>query len=265
MNTSTRALLSVSALGVAVPGLRKQSAQILDDITFDLRPGEIIAILGANGAGKSTLIAALSGEIANHAGTIILDRRPLASWSLEALAARRALNATEPAAPFALSVADYVALGRPFDPTNANDVGAALAETHATQWAKRDVATLSSGEQTRVQIARSLYQLADAPGCIWLLDEPCAHLDLAQRQFVLALIARVAKTRQWSVVFSTHDPAEALQIADLALLLREGSTVAVGAAAEVINSLHLSACYGVSVTRGEAFVTPTQQIEPSKE
>ena len=120
------------------------------------------------------------------------------------------------------------------------------------------------GEQMRVQLARSLYQLADAPRCIWLLDEPCAHLDLAQRQFVLALIARVAKTRQWSVVFSTHDPAEALQIADQALLLRNGSAVAVGAAAEVINARDLSACYGVGVTRGEGFVTAAYPIEPSK-
>lgn len=254
-NTNTSALLSVNGLGVAVPAARKGSSQLLNDITFELRSGEIIAILGANGAGKSTLISALSGEIANHAGTISFDGRPLTSWSLESLAARRALNATEPPVPFALSVTDYVALGRPFDPTDVNDVSAALAETHATQWETRDVATLSSGEQTRVQLARSLYQLADVPGCIWLLDEPCAHLDLAQRQFVLTLIARIAKMRRWSVAFSTHDPAEALQIADQALLLREGRAVAFGAAAQVINPEQLSACYGVSVARGEGFVT----------
>ena len=247
--------MSVSALGVAVRTPGKGSSQLLNDISFELRAGEIIAILGANGAGKSTLIAALSGEIANHVGTISFDDRPLASWSLESLAARRALNAPEPTVPFSLSVADYVALGRPFDPPDAHEVGAALGETHATQWATRDVATLSSGELTRVQLARSLYQLANAPGCMWLLDEPCAHLDLGQRQLVLALIARVAKNRQWSVVFSTHDPAEALQIADLALLLRAGSVVAVGAAKQVINPGHLTACYGVSVSRGESFVT----------
>ena len=140
MNADRNALLWVAALGVEVRGSR-----LLHDITFDLRSGEIIALLGANGAGKSTLIAALAGEIGNHSGSINLDAKPLASWSLESLAARRALNATEPAVPFALSVTDYVALGRPFDATDVIAVTAALTETHATQWATRDIATLSSG------------------------------------------------------------------------------------------------------------------------
>ena len=249
MNTSRNSLLSVAGLGVAVRGSR-----LLRDISFEVRSSEIVALLGANGAGKSTLISALTGEIGDLSGSIRLDDKALSGWSLESLAARRALNATEPAVPFALSVADYVALGRPLDTVDAISVNAALTETHATQWATRDIATLSSGEQMRVQLARSLYQLGDMPRCVWLLDEPCAHLDLAQKQFVLALISRVAKQRQWGVVFSTHDPAEALQIADQALLLRAGEVVAMGAATEVINVDNLSRCYGVTVNRSIAFV-----------
>ena len=252
MNTERNPLLSVAALGVELHGSR-----LLHDITLEVRSGEIIALLGANGAGKSTLIAALAGEIANHSGDVTLDEKALADWSLESLAARRALNAIEPAVPFALSVADYVALGRPFDADDAMAVSTALRETHATQWATRDIATLSSGEQMRVQLARSLYQLGDTPRCIWLLDEPCAHLDLAQKQFVLSLIVRVAKQRQWGVIFSTHDPAEALQIADQALLLRAGSVVATGVATDIINAENLSRCYGVSVNRSIAFVGTT--------
>ena len=249
MNTERNPLLSVAALGVNV-----RDSRLLYDITFELRSSEIIALLGANGAGKSTLIAALAGEIGNHSGDITLDEKALADWSLESLATRRALNATEPAVPFALSVADYVALGRPFDAADAMAVNTALTETHATQWATRDIATLSSGEQMRVQLARSLYQLGDTPRCVWLLDEPCAHLDLAQKQFVLSLMARIAKQRQWGVIFSTHDPAEALQIADQALLLRAGGIVAIGAATDVINAENLSSCYGVTVSRSVAFV-----------
>ena len=140
MNTERNPLLSVAALGVNV-----RDSRLLYDITFELRSSEIIALLGANGAGKSTLIAALAGEIGNHSGDITLDEKALADWSLESLATRRALNATEPAVPFALSVADYVALGRPFDAADAMAVNTALTETHATQWATRDIATLSSG------------------------------------------------------------------------------------------------------------------------
>lgn len=249
MTPTATPLLSVSALGVSV-----QAARLLHDITFDLQAGEILALLGANGAGKSTLIAALAGETASHVGNVLFDGTAVAAWSLRALAERRALNVTERAVPFALRVADYVALGRPFDALDQRQVHAALAEADATQWVARDVSTLSSGEQTRVQLARSLYQLGDMPRCIWLLDEPCAHLDLAQKQHVLSLISRIAKARLWSVVFSTHDPAEALLIADYALLLRAGAMVVSGVAAEIINAENLSRCYGVAVNRSIAFV-----------
>ncbi|HPV24138.1 MAG TPA: ABC transporter ATP-binding protein, partial [Casimicrobium sp.] len=106
----------------------------------------------------------------------------------------------------------------------------------------------------RVQLARSLYQLGETPNALWLLDEPCAHLDLAQRSFVLTLLANVAKSHGWAIVFSTHDPAEALAISDKALLLRAGESVGYGATAETITESTLSQCYGVDVTRASAFV-----------
>ncbi len=242
------ALLNVSKLGVSARG-----TLLLRDISFALDSGEILAVLGANGAGKSTLIAALSASVAPDAGQIMLDDVSLADWSLDGLAERRALNASEQAIPFAMSVEEYVALGRPFVPVDAGQVARALHEAHATQWAARDYATLSMGEQTRVQIARSLYQLGEMPRCLWLLDEPCAHLDMAQRQFVLTLIARIVKQRQWAVVFSTHDPAEAAQIADRALLMRGGQALAFATAQDALTAENLSACYGVNVQQRTVF------------
>lgn len=247
---STR-LLNVSKLGVA-----KRGTPLLRDISFALDVGEILAVLGANGAGKSTLISALSADLAPDAGQIALDGISLADWSLTGLAERRALNASEPAIPFAMSVEECVALGRPFAqgaPGDREQIARALHEAHAAQWAARDYATLSMGEQTRVQIARSLYQLGDAPRCLWLLDEPCAHLDMAQRLFVLKLIARIAKARQWTVVFSTHDPAEAAQIADCALLMRAGEAITFAASRDALTAENLSACYGVNVQQRMVF------------
>jgi iron complex transport system ATP-binding protein len=244
-----KALLAVSELAVAAHGTR-----LLRDISFALDAGDILAILGANGAGKSTLVSALSAGVVPDVGQITLDDRRLADWSLTGLAERRALNASEPAIPFAMSVEECVALGRPFVPVARDEVVQALHDAHATQWATRDYATLSMGEQTRVQIARSLYQLGDTPRCLWLLDEPCAHLDLAQRQFVLALIARIAKARQWAVVFTTHDPAEAAQIADRALLLRSGAMLCCAASGDALTEENLSACYGVKVVSRTGFV-----------
>ena len=242
-------LLCVEGLGVVVDG-----NVLLRDLNFVVGAGEILALLGANGAGKSTLIAAIAGEIAEHTGRMDFNGAPLASYSLEHMAACRALNAAEPTVPFAMSVEDYVALGRPFDTPDVAAITAALDVCHAAIWRDRDFATLSSGEQMRVQLARSLYQLGAARNAMWLLDEPCAHLDLAQRRFVLTLLGSVAKSRGWAIVFSTHDPAEALAISDKALLLRAGECVGYGATAETITEAALAACYGVAVTRAAGFV-----------
>ncbi|MBP6530910.1 MAG: ABC transporter ATP-binding protein [Burkholderiales bacterium] len=246
MNTS---VLRAENLGVVVNG-----KALLRDVNLAVGAGEILALLGANGAGKSTLIAAIAGEVAEHTGRIDFNGVPMVSYSLEAIAVRRALNAAEPALPFAMSVEDYVALGRPFDAPDATAINDALEACHAVEWSERDFATLSSGEQMRVQLARSLYQLGEAPNALWLLDEPCAHLDLAQRRFVLTLLASVAKSRGWAIVFSTHDPAEALATSHKALLLRAGECVGYGATAETITEASLAACYGVAVTRASAFV-----------
>lgn len=252
MNAPSIPLLRAENIGVVVHG-----KALLHDISFEVNAGETLALLGANGAGKSTLIASIAGEVVEHTGHIEFDGVALASHTLEHMAKRRALNAAEPTVPFAISVDDYVALGRPFDAPDRVAIEVALAACHAALWRERDFATLSSGEQMRVQLARSLYQLGqlgDAPNAMWLLDEPCAHLDLAQRRFVLTLLASIAKSRHWAIVFSTHDPAEALAISDKVLLLRTGKCVAYGATTETLTEAALSECYGVAVTRAQGFV-----------
>ncbi|MGL4230043.1 MAG: ABC transporter ATP-binding protein [Casimicrobium sp.] len=228
----------------------RERKTLLDDVSFDLYRGQVLAVLGPNGAGKSTLLNALASDVAIASGAIEFNGQSIASYDPRELAELRALNAVEPPLAFSLSVFDYVALGRPFVAVNEATVAHALEECHAMQWVDRDAASLSSGELLRVQLARSLYQLgqrADASECLWLLDEPMAHLDLAQRQFVLQLLRRVANDRQWSIVFSTHEPRDAIAIADRVLLMREGRLIAFGATRDTVTSGSLHEVYGVPI------------------
>jgi iron complex transport system ATP-binding protein len=222
----------------------REGKTLLHELTFELNAGEVLVMLGLNGAGKSTLLNALANETPIANGVIRIDGTPLDRFDPHKLAAVRALNAVEPPLAFSLSVFDYAALGRPFDAANEDEILRALDECHATQWRDRDAASLSSGELLRVQLARSLYQLGNAKNCVWLLDEPMAHLDLAQRQFALQLLRRVATERAWAVVFSTHEPCDALAIADRVLLLREGQSVANGVTSSVMTRSNMQACYG---------------------
>ncbi len=226
--------------------VRGQQA-LLQDVSFSLGAGEIMGLLGANGAGKSTLLSALAGETKLTRGEIRLTGNDLASFTPQSLAEIRAFNAVEPPLAFSLSVFDYVALGQPFADIDCAAILEALERAHAKQWMNRDAVSLSSGELLRVQLARSLYQLGTAQRCIWLLDEPFAHLDLAQRQFALQLLRAVASERNWAMVFSTHEPRDVTSICDSALLLRDGKQVARTIPVDSITNALLTECYGVTI------------------
>jgi iron complex transport system ATP-binding protein len=249
MSASDSALLNVRDVVVTAG-----KARLVDGASFVLNAGDVLAILGANGAGKSTLLAALSGAQRLSGGSIHFAGTPLSALTPAMLAERCAVNVVEPPVSFALTAAEVVTLGRPFSPVDDRALLGALSEVHATQWALRNVDTLSSGEYLRVQLARSRYQLGDARNCLWLLDEPCAHLDLMQRQFVLTHLQRIAKVRGWAVVFTTHDPAEAEAIADYVMLMREGKMLNYDTANNVLTQHNLSTCYGGIVVRKHGWV-----------
>jgi iron complex transport system ATP-binding protein len=240
--TNDSPLLKVEKLRVV-----RANQTLLQEISFSLQAGEVLAVLGANGAGKSTLLSALAGEFTESCGTISIDETSMDRFDAQALAERRALNVVEPPLAFSLSVFEYVSLGKPFADIDCAAILNALELCHAAQWMNRDAASLSSGELLRVQLARSLYQLGERTRCLWLLDEPLAHLDLAQRQFVLTLIRKIASERQWAIVFSTHDPRDAQQMADRVFLLKSGETVACGETNSTLSPQALRDCYGVSV------------------
>jgi iron complex transport system ATP-binding protein len=236
------ALLSVDRACVT-----RGQRHVLRDISFALKAGQVMGLLGANGAGKSTLLSALAGEIALSGGSISVNGSSIDCLSAQALAEIRALNIVEPPLAFSLSVFEYVSLGQPFAEVDCAAILEALDRCHATQWMNRDAASLSSGELLRVQLARSIFQLGRSENCVWLLDEPLAHLDLAQRQFALQLLRDVASERRWSIVFSTHDPRDALQIADVVTMLKAGELLAHGAAEDALTAQNMAKCFGVQV------------------
>jgi iron complex transport system ATP-binding protein len=238
---------STNVLRVENASVVRANRHLLSDVSFSLEAGQVMALLGANGAGKSTLLAALAHEIALSSGSIAMNGARIENFDPESLAEVRALNAVEPPLAFSLSVFEYVSLGRPFAEVDCAAILQTLEQCHATQWMNRDAASLSSGELLRVQLARSLYQLGDRKNCLWLLDEPLAHLDLAQRQFALRLLRTVANDRRWAIVFSTHDPRDAREIADRTLLLKEGRAITCGESSTVLTRASLAACYDINL------------------
>ncbi|WP_052521532.1 ATP-binding cassette domain-containing protein [Agreia bicolorata] len=209
------------------------------DVSFSLAGGETLAVLGPNGAGKSTLLDVLSGLVRPDSGHVRLGGTTLVSaggdepdsWVAPhsrgvALLAQEALLFPH------LSVRDNVAFG----PRSAG-VDRAEARRIAERWLQRVDATgladrhprrLSGGQAQRVAVARAL---ATEPRLL-LLDEPFGALDVGVAPAMRRLLSDVLAER--TVVIVTHDPLDALALADRVIVLDEGHIVEQGDTREVL-------------------------------
>ncbi len=230
---------------------------VLREVSFALRPGEVVALIGANGAGKSTLIAALTGELRPEEGRLTLQDRALADWPAAALARIRAVLPQQSRLAFGFTVEEVVRLGRsphagrPSMHDDARAVRAALDAAGITRFARRDYCRLSGGEQQRVQLARCLAQIWSAEAGaerVLLLDEPVASLDLAFQQAVLQA-ARHEAAKGCAVLASLHDPNLAAAHADRVLALGEGRLLAEGTPDAVLTPELLQRLYGLPLLR----------------
>ncbi|MEV5593486.1 thiol reductant ABC exporter subunit CydD [Streptomyces sp. NPDC052496] len=204
--------LSVENLVVRHPGRAEPS---LPETSFEVRPGETVALVGPSGAGKSTLLSVLLGFTAPAAGRVRVGGRDLASIDPEDWRRRIAWVAQRPYL-FAGSIADNVRLARP----DADDaaVRAALRDAGALDFvsALPDGAKtvlgeggsgLSAGQRQRLALARAF--LADRP--VLLLDEPTANLDGETEAGIVDAVRRLAAGR--TVLLVVHRPA-LLAVAD---------------------------------------------------
>jgi iron complex transport system ATP-binding protein len=237
----------IAAQGITVRAGRRV---LLEDVSLEMREGEVLAVVGPNGAGKSTLLRVLAGGLRPAAGEVAMAGRRLADWPAVELARRRAVVSQQVALAFPLSAGEVVALGRlPWHGTAqvARDraaVARALAAAGVMHLAGRAYGTLSGGERQRVQIARALAQLdgAAAPAAL-LLDEPTASLDVRHGAALLALLRRLAG-EGLAVLVVLHDLNEAAFVADRVAVLSEARCMAVGGVAEVLRPGFLQRVYG---------------------
>ncbi|GAA3992625.1 heme ABC transporter ATP-binding protein [Thermobifida alba] len=235
-------------LGARNLGRSYGSRTVLDDVSLDVRTGEVLALVGPNGAGKSTLLAALAGDSPPDRGEVTVLGRPLAEWSPAELALRRAVLPQNFTVSFPFDVIDVVYMGRaPWAAVGGADdddrvVADAMAATEVTALASRKFPALSGGERARVMLARVLAQQTQ----VVLLDEPTAALDIRHQELVLR-IARERAAQGDAVVVVLHDLALAAAYADRVAILSEGRIAAYGPPAEVFTARLLSDVYSYEV------------------
>jgi iron complex transport system ATP-binding protein len=220
------------------------------DLDLAISQGEVVSLLGPNGGGKTTLLKTLLGLLPPRAGEVRCGGRSLAQTSIRERARLLAYVPQLHAATFGFPVEMVVLMGRTahsglFSRPAAKDfsvVRAALERFGIGHLSQRPYTMISGGERQLVLLARAL---AQEPRFV-VLDEPTANLDFGNQGKVIREIRALAALGH-GVLFTTHDPNQALRLADRAFLLRGGARVAEGKAGEVLTRENLEALYQAPV------------------
>ncbi len=236
-------ILALAGIEKSFPGVRA-----LDNVSIDLRPGEVVGLVGENGAGKSTLMKILSGVYQPDAGEIRLAGKPTRFVSA-ADANRQGVGMVfqEQSLLLNLTVGENIYLGNEaqftrFGLVNWRAVYASaerqLAKVQVNVDPRTRAATLDFATRQMVELAKALTLEEQASGpLVILLDEPTSVLEQAEIEILFARV-RALKTRA-SFIFVSHRLSEVLELSDRIYVMKDGAVVAELQAAEVdVKTLH---------------------------
>ena len=237
----TRAdLLRLDGIGVRLGG-----RQVLSDVSFTIRKGEFTGLIGPNGAGKTTLLRVILGLQEPSSGQVLIDGEPRQKSNKSSIGYVPQKLVIDPDMP--LRARDVVSLGLDghrlgfgFPSRQRRDlIDKTLCDVGAEKYADARVGELSGGEQQRVLIAHALISRPK----LLLLDEPLANLDLKSEQEIVAVLGKLAREHEISVLLSAHDMNPLLSVMYRIVYVANGR-VATGSTDEVVTSEGLSRLYG---------------------
>ncbi|HEX3719502.1 MAG TPA: ABC transporter ATP-binding protein [Verrucomicrobiae bacterium] len=241
-----KSILKVSGLAV-----RRGTVRILDDVSWNVQPGEHWVILGANGSGKTSLLSALTGYLTPTAGGVeVLSRRyGKTDWrdlrkriGIVSSSVRQLIPPDEPALETVVS-GKYAMIDFWGEMTAAERRRGRriLQSIECDALVERPWAYLSQGERQRVLIGRALM----ARPRVLILDEPCAGLDPAAREHFLQFLQRLGRgANPPALVLVTHHVEEIIPIFSHVLILRGGRILASGPLRQTLDSKIISRAFG---------------------
>jgi putative ABC transport system ATP-binding protein len=237
--SATQPIISAQHLGKTYRS-GKLKVDALRDVTFDVDPGEFVAIVGPSGSGKSTLFYVLGGLTSASSGSLMIQGKDFSRLSD---AQRTSLRRSQIGFVFQrfnllptisaqtnIELAHEIAgTGKPFDTALLEHLSGLLQIKGRLDHRPNE---LSGGEQQRVAIARALITRP----AIVLADEPTGNLDTQNADAVLAMLHASSRELHQTVLMITHNP-EAAQIADRVLHMRDGQIIRIEAGSRRVAAL----------------------------
>lgn len=229
---SSLSLLVVEGLARSFGGVRA-----VDDVSFALAAGDVVALIGPNGAGKSTLFNLIDGQLAPDRGRVLYDGRPLAALPTSARTRQGIGRTFQVAQTFssmtalqnvqiALAAAhgESLRIGPPLWTRHDPDAAALLRDVGLEAGAGRPAAELAYGDLKRLELALAL---AGAPRLL-LMDEPTAGMAPGERTALMGLVVDLARSRGLAVLFTEHSMEVVFGFAQRVIVLALGRIVADG-------------------------------------
>ncbi|MCI6885706.1 MAG: ATP-binding cassette domain-containing protein [Lachnospiraceae bacterium] len=232
----------------------KKSVSVFENINFEVKEGEILAILGPNGAGKTTMLRCITGMLKWKTGKSLMDNEDIASMQPRKLWSKMAYVPQAKSVSSAYTALEMVLLGRSshlnvFESPGQKDVDKALEVMRFLEiahLADKKCSEVSGGELQMILIARAL---ASEPKVL-VLDEPESNLDFKNQLVVLNAMSNLA-AHGMTCIFNTHYPAHALQRAQKSLILSKGGAYVFGDTVSVVTETNIRRAFGVDAIIGE--------------
>ncbi|CAN7373763.1 ABC transporter ATP-binding protein [Pseudorhodoferax sp. LjRoot39] len=214
----------MSKLELSHVSKRYGSTAVVDDLSLQLRQGELVTLLGPSGCGKTTTLRMVAGFVELSAGAIAVDGREISGARRTVPPEHRGMSMIFQSYAIwpNMTVAENVAFGLAVRKAPAEEVkrrvGEMLDVVKLGHLAQRYPAELSGGQQQRVALARAMVVRPE----VLLLDEPLSNLDANLREEMAGEIRRLHDEFRFTTVYVTHDQAEAMTISDRIAVLNLG-------------------------------------------
>ena len=234
-----------SDTGLHVTGLRKSFKKriVIQDISLELRRGEVVALLGPNGSGKTTTFYSIAGLISSDGGQVKIDGLDVTTMPMYRRARMGLAYLPQETSIFrGLNVEENINcildISTPLKSERKAKLEKLLSDFRIEHLRRTPSLALSGGERRRVEIARAL---ATDPKYI-LLDEPFAGVDPISINDVRNLVSDL-KSRNIGVLITDHNVRDTLKIVDRAYILHDGRVIISGVPEDVINNDNVRRVY----------------------
>ena len=227
---------------ISVKNLTKQHqsglASGVRDINFDIKKGDIVAIIGESGSGKSTLLKCIYGLLKADSGEVQLNGKRVLGPDEQLIPGSKDMKMVTQDFSLNIYAKVYDNIASMLSNTNVKSKEEKTIEMmerlHIDHLRNKKITELSGGEQQRVAIAKAL--VSDTS--VLLLDEPFSQVDALLKNQLRADIKRIAAETGVTVIMVSHDPADGLFLSDELLILKDGKLLQRGAPADVYNDPH---------------------------